>query len=53
MKEVKRMMPMRETPLTVPPSIISWLEDPRMDMDWSKSILGDMEETGVEVIARN
>ena len=52
MKEVMAMMPLRQTPCTVPPSILSWVSDPRVDMDWSRVILDDMEKAGVEVIKR-
>ena len=48
--ELKRMMPNRLSPLVIPPSILSWVKDPRLDMSWSKAILEDMREAGVEVI---
>ena len=50
MKEVRRMMPERMTPLVVPDSILSWVKDPRLDMAWSKALLADLEKAGVEVI---
>ena len=50
LKELRRMMPLRENPCEVPQSIISWIKDPRKDMNWAKSILKEMEERGVEVI---
>ena len=52
MREVKRMMPLRDSPCTVPPSILSWVSNPRLDMEWSRAILRDMERAGVEVIKR-
>jgi hypothetical protein len=52
MTEVRKMMPLREAPCIVPPSILSWVSDPRLDMEWSGAILKDMEAAGVEVIKR-
>ena len=48
--EVKRMMPLRYSPKEVPQSILGWLENPRVDMAWSKELLRDMAARGVEVI---
>ena len=50
MAELRRMMPMRENPCTIPNSIISWVKDPRVDMHWSGKILDDLQKRGVEVI---
>ena len=50
LKELRRMMPLRENPCEVPQSIISWIKDPRKDMNWAKSILEELEERGLEVI---
>ena len=52
MTEVRRMMPMRETVSEVPPSIMEWVREPRMDMNWSSVILADVEAMGVEVISK-
>ena len=50
LKEQRRMMPLREDPCEVPRSIIDWVKDPRMDFGWSKLILKELEEKGVEVV---
>ena len=50
LKEQIRMMPLREDPCEVPRSIIDWVKDPRMDFGWSKLILKELEEKGVEVV---
>ena len=42
------MMPLREDPCEVPRSIIDWVKDKRMDFGWSKLILKELEEKGVE-----
>ena len=47
LKEQIRMMPLREDPCEVPRSII---DGPRMDFGWSKLILKELEEKGVEVV---
>ena len=52
LREMKRMMPLRESALTVPPSILKWLDNPKLDMQWSRAILMDMALAGVEVIKR-
>ena len=52
LNEAKRMLPLRGNPLTVPQSIVNWIRDPRIDMEWSKAILMDMENEGMEVITR-
>ena len=52
LREAWRLMPLRETPCTIPPSILSWVSNPRLDMEWSRAILSDMEKAGVEVIKR-
>ena len=46
MQEVRRMMPERMNPLEVPPSILSWVKDPKLNMTWSKSILADIRKQG-------
>ena len=51
LSELRRMMPWWGDSMVVPPSILSWLKDPRLDMNWSKSILSDMKKAGVEVIS--
>ena len=50
LKELKRMLPLRENPCEIPRSIISWVKDPRKDLNWSKAILNELKEKGVEVI---
>ena len=50
LKELRRMMPLREAPCEVPESILNWIRDPRKDMNWSRAILKDLEERGLEVI---
>ena len=50
--EMERMMPDRETPRSVPVSILAWLHNPVYDNSWSDKILADMEKAGVEVIKR-
>ena len=50
LKELRRMMPLREDPCVVPGSIVSWIRDPRMDLNWAESILKELKERGVEVI---
>lgn len=50
MEELRRMMPLREGPCQVPESIISWIRDPRKDMNWSKLILEEMQKDGIEVV---
>ena len=50
LKELRRMMPLRENPCEVPESIVRWIKDPRKDMNWAKTILKELEERGVEVI---
>ena len=50
LNEQRRMMPLREDPCEVPRSIIDWVKDPRMDFGWSKLILKELEEKGVEVV---
>ena len=44
------MMPLRETLCTIPPSILEWVRDPKLDMYWSQAILTDMAKEGIEVI---
>ena len=51
LKEVRRMMPLREDPCEVPRSIIGWIKDPRLDLAWSESILKELQGRGVEVIS--
>ena len=50
LKELRRMMPLREVPCMVPESIISWIKDPRKDMNWSQLILKEMQGRGIEVV---
>ena len=50
--EMGKMMPDRETPRSVPVSILPWLHNPVYDSSWSGKILADMEEAGLEVIKR-
>ena len=50
LQEVMRMMPLRYSPREVPRSILGWLENPRVDMAWSRELLRDMAARGVEVI---
>ena len=50
LNEQRRMMPLREDPCEVPRSIIDWVKDKRMDFGWSKLILKELEEKGVEVV---
>ena len=47
---MRRMLPLREGPCTVPLSILEWVQNPRLDMFWSQAILADMEKRGIEVI---
>ena len=51
--ELRRMMPDRNAPSSVPPSIIRWLKDPKKNMKWAKEILQDLRTTGWEVIEPN
>ena len=50
LKELRRMMPLRENPCEVPDSIINWVKDPKMDLNWSKAILEEMKKKGIEVV---
>ena len=50
LKELRRMMPLREDPCTVPESIVNWIKNPRMDLNWPESILKELEGRGIEVI---
>lgn len=50
LEELRRMMPLRDNPGEVPESIVAWIKDPRMDMNWSQLILKELEEKGVEVV---
>ena len=50
LKELRRMMPLRENPCEIPSSIINWIKDPKMDLDWAQSILRETEERGIEVV---
>ena len=50
MMELRRMMPLREAPCEIPPSIVDWVRSPRVDMGWSKLILEDIQRMGVEVV---
>ena len=52
MREVRAMLPLREAPCTVPQSILSWVKEPRLDMNWSRLILADMAKNGLEIIKR-
>ena len=53
MAEVRGMMPLRDRMCEVPGSILSWVCNPTVDMEWSKAILADIEAGGVEVISRD
>ena len=40
--------PLRENPCEVPSSIINWITDPRMDLDWAQLILREMERRALK-----
>ena len=50
LRELRRMMPLREDPCEVPESIVSWIKNPRMDLNWSQAILEELKGRGLEVI---
>jgi len=50
LQELRRMMPLRENPCEVPRSIVRWIKDPKMDLNWSKEILSELQEKGLDVI---
>ena len=51
MRELRRMMPLREDPCEVPQSIVSWVTNPRMDLNWSKAILKELRGRGLAMIS--